>query len=352
MEIICSDCKYKLNISGEKLRAFKSNFTLPCPGCKKHLEINVQSNRESLGLDPVQNEESKEPPSSASSSNAQATGDELKEEILKTIDDLPPMPQVAQKARKVISNPDSNFKDLAKVIETDQAIATKVLKMANSAYYGFVGDVSSVQQASVVLGTKTLVELLNLACASGPLSKTLKGYELESGDLWKHSLAVAAGSRIIAKKKRAEFAEDAFSAGLIHDVGKLILDPYIFERKEAFESAVLGGNESFFSAEKNILGFDHGEIASEVCDKWQIPQHLSLAIKNHHDPMNSNGDELACIIHLADVTAMMTGIGGGLDGMMYKIDEKVMDSLEFGHTDITMLMGEISEYVEKTVGGE
>ena len=84
------------------------------------------------------------------------------------------MPQVAQKARKVVSDPGSSFTDLAKVIETDQAIATKVLKMANSAYYGAVGDVSSVQQASVVLGTKTLMELLNIACASGP-SQNFKG---------------------------------------------------------------------------------------------------------------------------------------------------------------------------------
>lgn len=336
MEIRCSGCKNSFIIPDKRLRAFESNITLPCPVCKRHIEITIRSNGEFLSSPP-------HPPP-----QEHVSGDELKNSILKTIGDLPPMPQVAQKARQVISNPDSSFKDLAKVIETDQAIATKVLRMANSAYYGSVGTVSSVQQASVVLGTKTLIELLNLACASGPLSKTLKGYELESGDLWKHSLAVAAGSRIIAKK-RSELAEDAFSAGLIHDVGKLILDPYILEMKETFENAVQKGKESFFIAEKNVFGFDHGEIASEVCDKWQIPQHLSQAIRHHHNPSNSNGNILAHIIHIADVTAMMTGIGGGLDGMLYKIDEKAMDSLEFGHTDITMLMGEIAEYVEKTI---
>ena len=282
-------------------------------------------------------------------SSGHSVGGALKKRILRTVEDLPPMPQVAQKARQVISNPDSNFKDLAKVIETDQAIAAKVLKIANSAYYGSVGNVSSVQQASVVLGTKTLIELLNLACASGPLSKTLKGYDLAAKDLWKHSLAVAAGSRIIAEKKRAELTEDAFSAGLIHDVGKLILDRYIFERKEAFEKAVRKGTESFHNAEKQVLGFDHGEIASEVCDKWKIPQHISQAIRYHHYPFLSDKNELAYIVHVADVTAMMTGIGGGLDGMLYKIDDRAMDFLKFEHTDVTILMGEISEYVGKTM---
>ena len=283
-------------------------------------------------------------------SSGHSVGGALKKRILRTVEDLPPMPQVAQKARQVISNPDSNFKDLAKVIETDQAIAAKVLKIANSAYYGSVGNVSSVQQASVVLGTKTLIELLNLACASGPLSKTLKGYDLAAEDLWKHSLAVAAGSRIIAAKKRAELTEDAFSAGLIHDVGKLILDRYIFERKKAFEKAVRKGTESFHNAEKQVLGFDHGEIASEVCDKWKIPQHISQAIRYHHYPFLSDKNELAYIVHVADVTAMMTGIGGGLDGMLYKIDDRAMDFLKLKHTDVSILMGEIAEYVSKTMG--
>ncbi len=284
-------------------------------------------------------------------SSGHSVGGALKKRILRTVEDLPPMPQVAQKARQVISNPDSNFKDLAKVIETDQAIAAKVLKIANSAYYGSVGNVSSVQQASIVLGTKTLIELLNLACASSLLSKTLKGYDLAAEDLWKHSLAVAAGSRIIAEKKRAELTEDAFSAGLIHDVGKLILDRYIFERKKAFEKAVRKGTESFHNAEKKVLGFDHGEIASEVCDKWKIPQHISQAIRYHHYPFLSDKNELAYIVHVADVTAMMTGIGGGLDGMLYKIDNRAMDFLKFEHTDVTILMGEISEYVGKTMEG-
>jgi len=307
---------------------------MPCPACKGKIEVTTPS---------------QQAPLPGSSSQEPLSGNELKEKILRTVEDLPPMPQVAQKARKVISNPGSNFSDLAKVIETDQAIAAKVLKMANSAYYGSVGEVSSVQQASVVLGTKTLMELLNIACAAGPIGKTLKGYELKSGDLWMHSLAVAAGSRMIAKEKKAELTEDAFSAGLIHDVGKLILDPHIFQRKEAFREAVQNGKDSFLRAEKEVLGFDHGEIASEVCEKWKIPPHLSLAIRHHHNPAQSEDNELAHIIHVADVVAMMTGIGGGLDGMLYKIDDQAMSLLDLGHTDVTILMGEVSEYVEKTV---
>ena len=344
MKIICPGCQKVFNIPDERLRTLKSNVVMPCPACKESIEINLPKSKEV-----IKKEMLREAPQSGSSQKKQSDGEALKEKILRKVEDLPPMPQVAQKARKIVADSSSNFTDLAKVIETDQAIAAKVLKMANSAYYGAVGDVSSVQQASVVLGTKTLIELLNIACASGPLAKTLKGYELEAGDLWKHSLAVAAGSRIIAKKKRPELTEDAFSTGLIHDVGKIILDPYIFERKEAFQEVMQNGDKSFLSAEKQILGFDHGEIASDVCKTWQIPSHLSLAIRHHHDPSNLNGNELAHITHVADVVAIMTGIGGGFDGMLYKIDDRALDILNLSHTDVTILMGEVSEYVEKTV---
>ncbi len=336
MEIKCPSCGHKIIIPDERLLAFKANVTVPCSGCEKDIEIDFKTKRTSAA---------------SIASAEKLSGEALKKTILKSVDNLPPMPQVAQKARRVISNPDSSFEDLAKVIETDQAIATTVLKLANSAYYGSAGTVSSVQRASVILGTKTLMELLTLACAGGPLGRILKGYDLESGDLWKHSLAVAACSKSIAKNRNPDLAEDAFSAGLIHDVGKLILDPYIFERKEAFERFVQEGKESFLNAEEDILGFSHGEMAAGICDKWRIPENLSIAIRYHHNPLKSDGNVLAYILHVADVIAMMTGIGGGLDGMLYRIEDTALDFLKFDHTEIPLLMGEVVEFVEKTVGG-
>jgi HD-like signal output (HDOD) protein len=122
------------------------------------------------------------------------------------------MPQVAQKAREVIANPASSFKDLAEVVETDQAIVTRILKIANSPFYGLSGKVSSVQHASVVLGMKTLMEVLTLACSSEILGRTLPGYDLDAGDLWKHSMAVASASQIIARRINPSLEQDAFSA--------------------------------------------------------------------------------------------------------------------------------------------
>jgi HD-like signal output (HDOD) protein len=255
---------------------------------------------------------------------------------------------VAQKAREIIAKPSSSFSDLAKVIETDQAIVTRILKIANSPYYGLSGKVSSVQHASVVLGVKTLMEILNLACSSEILGKTLTGYDLDAGELWAHSLAVAAGSQIIARKVNPSLQQDAFSAGLIHDAGKIILDPYIEERKDTFKAFVNEGKESFLDAEKSVLGFDHAELASEACEQWHIPAQIALAIKYHHDPTPSQGDILSFIVHMADAIAMMSGIGSGIDGMLYHMHKDAMTLLRLNTDDITAIMGQIAEYVDKT----
>jgi HD-like signal output (HDOD) protein len=277
-----------------------------------------------------------------------AGGTELKERILKTMHDLPPMPQVAQKAREVISNPASSFQDLAKVIETDQAIVTRILKIANSPFYGFSGKVSSVQHASVVLGAQTLMEVLTLACSSEILGQTLPGYDLDAGELWKHSLAVASASRIIAGRVNRSLEQDAFSAGLIHDVGKIILDPFILERKAAFKAFVDEGRETFLNAEKHILGFDHAELASEACRLWHIPAPITLAIRHHHDPAPSDGDQLSFIVHMADAIAIMSGIGAGIDGLLYAIHPEAPKVLKLQGDDVSEIMGAIADFVDKT----
>ena len=224
------------------------------------------------------------------------TGDALKQEIIRTVEDLPPMPQTVIKAREIMADPKAGFKELAELFEADQAIGAKILKLANSSYYGIAGGVSSLQKASVVLGQKVLGELITLGGVSSLLGNRLEGYGLDAGDLWKHSLAVAFGSRFIAAKVDAALENDAFTTGLLHDSGKLILDPYIAKRWSDFENAMARDDATFLEAEKAVLALDHPEIASEVCKSWHIPETLAHAIRYHHHPSESNGSKLAYIV--------------------------------------------------------
>ena len=169
----------------------------------------------------------------------------LKKAVLGAVGNLPPMPDILHKARAIIADPNSSFKDLEKLIINDQAFAVKILKIANSSYYGRVKKVSSIQDATVIIGMKSLSELITIASASFFFKKALLGYELPAQTLWRHSIGVAFGAKIIAGRKYPALANDAFAAGLIHDVGKLILDEYVYERKEAFQEFMYDGQQTF-----------------------------------------------------------------------------------------------------------
>ncbi len=348
MKIICPNCYASFDIPDDRLPQGQ-DIAFPCPGCKGVIQLNLKS---VLAQDSGASSKGKrqQPQKSTGSSvrpgEQLPSGEALKKKILRSVTDLPPMPQTVFKVRDIMGDPNSSFKELADILETDQAIATRVLKLSNSAYYGMGGKVSSIQHASVVLGHKTIGELMTMAGTSGLLANTLQEYGMDAGDMWRHSLGVAYGSKIIANKKNPELANDAFATGLIHDSGKLILDQYILERKEAFQEFMADGQQSFLVAEKHILGFDHSEIASEVCKNWNVPEAMSVAIRYHHYPSRSQGNELAYIIHMADTIAMMTGLGLGIDGMLYRMDDTAREFLGLQEDDIDRIMGEVLEVVE------
>jgi predicted Zn finger-like uncharacterized protein len=350
MKIECPDCRKAYQIPDEKIPLGKK-FSVTCLACKKKIVVDLRSevepNQSNPPVNPKEKTKAGSPEPDVHSGKQQPSGMKLKYGILRTMHDLPAMPHVVQKAQEIMARPDSNVKELSRIIEIEQAIATRVLKMANSAYYGLSGKVSSVHHASVLLGFKALGELVSVAGISNLMSNDLRGYGLDSGDLWRHSIAVAFGSRIIANRKDTEFGNQAFFAGLIHDAGKLILDPYVYERKDFFDEFMANGDQTFVNAEKTILGFDHSEIAFELCQKWKIPNDQSQAIKYHHKPSQSDGNELAFILHIADYIAMINGYQSETEGAAYPAEEGAMDFLDLREEDVENIKNDVHESVEK-----
>ncbi|MFO7715758.1 HDOD domain-containing protein [Desulfosarcina sp.] len=260
-------------------------------------------------------------------------GNDLKRKILNGIKDLPPMPKIIYKAREVMANPMAGFKEIAEVIETDQAIAAKILQVANSAYYGLSGMVASIHQATVVLGHKTLEQLITMVSATSLLGSRLKGYRMGSGALWQHSLAVALCSRLIAKDRAPALENDAFSVGLIHDAGKLALDRYLLERRVQVDQSLSTG-VTFLEVEKQVLGFDHTELASDLCAKWKLPDNHVTAMRYHHDPGASNGNQLAYIVHTANHIAQQSGIRGSMDAKQSELNPGALAFLSLDEEDL------------------
>jgi HD-like signal output (HDOD) protein len=285
------------------------------------------------------------------STEATLDTDDLKKKILKRIKDLPPMPKVLLKARQVMDDPKSGFKEIAKIIETDQAIAAKILKVANSAYYGLSGMVNSIHQAAVVLGYETLEQVITMVSSSSMLGKQLKGYRLNAGVLWRHSLAVAMASRIIAKKRAPSMEGDAFSVGLIHDAGKLAIDLHIFNKNKEIDLFLKSVEMNFRKAEHHILGFDHTEIAYDLCQKWKLPNTHAEAMRYHHTPEDSGDNQLAHIVHVANYLAKQADFGTGPAFDNEPLNQNSMEALQLKQEHLDEFTAEMIDSVEKITEG-
>ncbi len=341
MRIACESCQKSYTLPDERLPHGKV-VSFPCPSCKSKITLDLrQEEPEAASSDKVVFKPL------ADESETELTTEDVKKRIVQRINDLPPMPKVLFKARQVLSDPNSSFKDISKIIETDQAIAAKVLKVANSAYYGLSGMVSSIHQASVVLGYQTLEQVITMVSSTSLLGKQLKGYGLNAGGLWKHSLAVALASRLIAKKRAPSLENDAFSVGLIHDAGKLALDPHILKSRPEIDRLMRQQSVSFLQAERQILGFDHTEISHDLCQKWKLPENHTAAMRYHHSPAESKGNQLAYIVHLANFIAAQAGFGGGPGFQEQPLHPDCLETLRLKPTDVDEIASQIAASVEE-----
>lgn len=236
--------------------------------------------------------------------------DELIKRILKELDEMPPLPDVVTKVIQMTKNPDVSASQLNKVISMDQALTANILKLCNSAYYGLPRVISSVTQAVMYLGFHTVRNLVMTCTMQDMYGGRMGGYGYKEGGLWKHSVAVALGSQILCKKIRPGLNDTAFTAGLLHDLGKMVLNKFVGERFEEIKKVVEEKNIPMHEAEVQVFGFDHALIGAKISDQWNFPPELVQAIGFHHHPEKAKGRPLlAVIVYAADMAALKLGYG-------------------------------------------
>ena len=271
----------------------------------------------------------------------------IKPIILKKFKDLYQLPEVAIRILNLMADPNLNVKKISEFIETDQEIASKVLKIANSAYYGMCGKITSIRHAAIVLGYKIIGEIVITAGFKNILDRKLQGYSYDSSDLWNHSLAVAYGSKFIVSKENPSLINVAYLAGLIHDVGKIVLDELVLEKKEEIKSFAEKEGKTFLEAESHFFNFNHAEIAFEVCRQWDFPESISTAIKDHHQSLYSSSNKLSYVLHTADHIARMIGIGYSNDDILYETKEGTRNFLGLRQQDFSKMALKITEAAYK-----
>jgi putative nucleotidyltransferase with HDIG domain len=233
--------------------------------------------------------------------------------ITQSIIGLPTLPTVITQLIGLIDNPRTSAKEVAQLISTDQALTAKILKLANSAFYGFPREIATVDLAVVVLGFETVKSLgLSVSVLERFASGRDDDHLFDRQKFWQHSIACGVGARLLAQKLRYRVPGEAFAAGILHDIGKLILCQYFPEEfsrvlEMAHEEHIYIGH-----AEEQILGVTHAEVGSWLVEKWNLPRQLVDSVTYHHAPRRlKRNAELPSLIHLADYLCRREKIGDG-----------------------------------------
>lgn len=259
--------------------------------------------------------------------------------ILRSIDNLPPFPEVYRKATRLLQNPETSVDNLIQVLQYDQSITANVLKMCNSAYYGLTRKVHSLREGLVLLGNNQLKEILSGSALSQFYQKESKGYDLGRGELWKSAISSALVSQIICKIIEGKENPTVFTTALLHDIGKVVLNDFVWEENKKISQLVQEEGYSFEEAERQILGMDHAEVGAKIAELWNFPEDMIRAIRLHHTPETApENDIITPIVYLSDVIILTMGVGMGSDGLFYRGKEGIMKRFGLKEKDLEKIM--------------
>jgi HD-like signal output (HDOD) protein len=233
------------------------------------------------------------------------------ERIIAKTGDLPPIPTTALRALEMTNDPQVSVKELQATLAQDQALTARILRIANSSMYGLRREIATVSHAVAILGLDTTRSILAAACVQQVFQTGMvRARDLGTKLLSDHSWGAGLCCRVIAKSLRYQPLEEAFLAGLMHDIGKPVLLKNLADRYMPILNDVYRGETTFYDSELVVLGFSHAQVGSILAEKWNFPPQLAQAIGFHHDPTAApKYQQLACITALANKIMSFLGIG-------------------------------------------
>ena len=261
---------------------------------------------------------------------------------IENIGSLPTVPDTLRKLSRIMEKPNVSMTEVASFVQSDPALTFRILKMVNSAIYGFPGRIASVSHAIMLLGLNVVKGLLLGVSVFELMQKAMSG-------LYEHSMGCATAARTIAQKKGLREPEEAYVAGLIHDIGKVVM---ALEFTKAYEGALaLAETEhiAIMQAEKKFFADNHAALGGVLSEKWRFPKKLTEAILYHHQPRSAVLFPLeTAIVHLADILTKARGLGFSGDQIVPIVDDAAFDRLELSEEDVIDIFRELEGSIEAT----
>jgi HD-like signal output (HDOD) protein len=265
--------------------------------------------------------------------------------VVRRIDQISTLPQVALRVMQVASDPKSSAGDLKEVMEGDVALSARVLRCANSSAYAVRTKITSLQQAIAYLGMK---QIRNLAATAGVSELFMRDEAIGTyrrGGLWRHLVSVALCSRLIAMRMKLSNFEDMFLAGLLHDIGIVLEDQYAhLEFAAAIEG--LRPEESLMESERRAMGFDHTALGERLAEIWAFPEPVKAAIRHHHGSVCYQGESLALLrcVEVGNLICSLKGISS-VGVCRIKVRPETLRGLSLGKQDILVLSEDLDREI-------
>lgn len=252
------------------------------------------------------------------------------EELIAKTPNLPVPSRSATQLLQLLAGDDRDNEAVIAILKRDGVLSTKVLALCNSASFELAAPVSSISQAIMYMGYEEVHRLVMAVAFGGALGSSLPGYFIDDGALWRHSLLAAMLAQTVVRTVSSVPTDPsvAYTAGLIHDIGKLVISHALDAKKQHLvRDLVERGNRSLLEAEHEVIGADHAEVGACLLRKWNLPEVLVEAVANHHRPPVSPRLALSSVIHVADMIAHEGGASPGWGSYALRTDESVVEAM-------------------------
>ena len=260
------------------------------------------------------------------------------DELIDGIRSLPPAPRVLLRLLEILSKPDSDFSEVVGLLRFEPSLTVHLLRLCNSAFLSPGNRVDTVQEAVFRLGSQQVTQLVVCLCSQGMLAGAQEGYGIDRGELWDHSVVTALACSA-AVEHTGQSSDLVFTAGLLHDIGKIALSQALAGRYAEMVAAVASENLTIVEVENRLLGMDHAEVGGRLLERWGFTGPVVDAVRHHHDPKRSgSASELASQVYVGNVLAHFMGHGYGHHAMAMHGHQEALQLAALAPGDIPLLM--------------
>lgn len=252
--------------------------------------------------------------------------------LIERMEGLPTLPASVAHVLSILDNSQSSAKELTEALSVDQSLASRLLKMVNSVYFGFPRRIDTLQQAVAILGFRAIRDIVTVTSLFHELHRTDRKLHLNRRLFWRHAVGCGVAARVIGLKTGTARGEGVFLAGLLHDIGKVFFDAYLHEEYAQVIRTATEHSLPLYQAEERVLGANHTDFGHWLADAWNLPFNLTAAAAYHHRPSECRDHFiLACLVHTSNTVVQALELGDGGEVVLSAIEPMAWTSLHLTH---------------------